>query len=150
MTGLFYDCLNDSVTSIPTDTTDWERVTTDDIYNYVLDADITKAFSEAQVNFNQSLFSSDAQIQLAYLYLTAHFLVVDIRHSSQGVNSKGDFITSSQSVGNVSESLSIPDKIANNPIFQLYTTTGYGMKYLNLVLPRITGRVGVVRGTTVA
>jgi hypothetical protein len=146
---LFYKCLNDGVTSLPTVTTDWDKIT-DDIYNYVLDADIEKAFTEAQVNFNQSLFGSDANIQLAYLYLTAHFLVVDLRRSSQGVNSKGDYSASSQSVGSVSESLHIPDKMANNPIFQLYTTTGYGMKYLNLVLPRLVGNVGVIRGNTVA
>ena len=81
--GLFYKALSDGVTSIPTNTGDWERVT-DSINNYILDADITKAFSEAQFNFNQSLFGSDDNIQIGYLYLTAHFLVLDIRRSGQG------------------------------------------------------------------
>lgn len=145
VTSLFYQCLNNSVTSIPTETFDWSLIE-DNLLNYVLDKDIEKAFDEAAINFNESLFSTEDEIKLAYLYVSAHFLVLDLRRSAQGINSKGDFVSESQSVGNVSESLSIPDKIANNPHFQLYTTTGYGMKYLNLVMPRLTGRVNVVKG----
>lgn len=146
-TDLFYKCLNDSVTSVPTTSADWERIT-DSIYNYVLNSGITKAFSEAQINFNQSLFANDAQITLAYLYLTAHFLVLDLRRSSQGINSMGEYTVQSQSVGSVNESLYIPDKIANNPLLQLYTKTGYGMKYLNLIMPRLVGNVRYVVGAT--
>ncbi len=142
---LFYRCLNDSVNTVPTNVTDWVQYS-DSVYNYILDADIEKAFAEAKVNFNQALFSTDEEITLAFLYLAAHFLVIDIRNSSQGVNSKGNYNAQSQTVGNVSESLYIPDKIANNSIFQMYTTTGYGMKYINLVAPRLVGRVVAVRG----
>lgn len=144
---LFYKALNDGVTTVPTDTNDWIQYT-DSVNNYVLDADIQKAYDEAMINFNQALFSTDAEITLAFLYLAAHFLVIDLRRSSQGINSKGDYSAQSQSVGNVSESLYIPDKLANNPVLQLYTTTSYGMKYLNLVAPRLVGRVGVVQSNT--
>lgn len=145
--ALFYTCLNNGVTSVPTTTADWS-LTTDNTFNYVLDADIEKAFAEAMINFNQALFSTAAEIQLAFLYLSAHFLVTDIRRSSQGLNSRGDYIAQSQSVGNVSEALAIPDSINNNPQFSLYTTSGYGIKYLNLVMPRLVGHVGVVQGAT--
>ena len=147
VTELFYKCLNNGVTSVPTDITDWEQKS-DNILNYVLDKDIEHAFNEAQVNFNQSLFGTDDEITLVYLYLSAHFLVIDLRRSSQGVNSKGDFVAQSQSVGNVSESLKVPDVFANNPVFQLYTTTGYGLKYLNLAAPRLVGNIKTVEDRT--
>jgi hypothetical protein len=149
VTELFYTCKKDSVTSVPTTTTDWDAAS-DSIYNYILDADINKAFSEAQIIFNQSLFGSDANLTIAYLYLTAHFLVVDIRRSSQGLASKGDFLAQSQTVGAVSETLSIPSNMASNPIYQLYLTTGYGSKYLNLAMPALVGRVRIAYGATVA
>jgi len=46
-----------------------------DADKYVQDADIQKAFGEAQASFNQGLYGSDAFITQAYLYLTAHYLV---------------------------------------------------------------------------
>ena len=147
VTSLFYTAKSDGVTSTPVTEADWDTAT-DDILNYVLDADITKALAEASINFNQSLFSTDEQITLAFLYLAAHFLAIDLQRSAQGVNSSGNYTAQAQSVGNVSETLYVPDKLANNPIYQLYTTTGYGMKYLNLVLPRLVGRVSVVAGDT--
>lgn len=145
--GFFYRCLNDTVSTVPTDTNDWLKIT-DTVNNYILDADIQKAFIEARMNFNQSLFASDTEIQLAYLYLTAMYLVVDLRNSSQGINSKGLYNAQSQSVGNVSESLHIPDAIVKNPAYHIYTTNGYGMKYLSFVLPKLVGNVGTVTGGT--
>ncbi len=146
-TKLFYKCLNDSVSSVPTDTDDWER-TTGSIYNYVLDADITKAFIEAKQLLNQSLFNDNEGITLGYLYLTAHFLVLDLQRSSQGINSRGTILAQSQSVGSVSESGYLPDKMYNNIIFQQYLMTGYGYKYLNLVMPKLVGNVFCIEGGT--
>ena len=144
---LFYKCTQATSSELPTNASFWDSIA-DSVFNYVLDADIQKAFDETKINFNQALFSTDAEIQLAFLYVSAHFLVLDLRRSSQGINSTGDYTAQSQSVGNVSETKHIPEKILNNPIFQLYTTTSYGMKYLNLVMPRLIGRVNSVRGAT--
>ncbi|NDK07865.1 DUF4054 domain-containing protein [Candidatus Gracilibacteria bacterium] len=145
--GLFYKCKNNGTTSIPTTILDWELVN-DNILNYVLDADITKAQSEAKLLFNQSLFSSDAEIVLAFNYITAHFLAIDIRRSGEGINSKGEYLANSQSVGSISESKSIPNSISENPYLNIFTTTGYGQKYIGLVLPRLIGRISVVSGAT--
>lgn len=116
--------------------------------DYILDSDITTAFAETKMVFNQALFGSDDRIKLAYLYLTAHYLVNDLRTASQGLNSSGEFAVKSRSVGNVSESYDIPKSYSDNPNLMFYTKTGYGMKYLSFVLPNLVGNVGVVAGWT--
>lgn len=146
---LFYRSLIDgNVGLIPPDNpSEWEQYS-DDIYNYVLDADITKAFAEAQLNFNQALFGSDSEITLVYLYLTAHYLVMDIRGALQGLESSGTFNVSSRSVGSVSESYAIPQEYLSDPFFEYFTKTTYGLKYLSYAVPRTRGNVNSISGGT--
>jgi len=149
VTELFYDCLANGTTGVTpgTDTAKW-AVVDDSTDNYVQDSDITRAFGEAQVNFNQSLFSGDDVIKLCYLYLTAHYLAVDMRNALAGVAGIGAFPLMSRTVGNVSESYGIPAAYLANPIYAIYAQTGYGMKYLSLVLPLLVGNVNVACGAT--
>lgn len=147
-TKLFYDALQDGVTTTPdTLSPDWVKVD-DNIENYVQDSDIERAFKEAQANFNISLFSTDAQIQMVYLYLTAHYLVMDMKNALAGLESSGNFPVNSRSVGSVSESYDIPESYKTNPIYSYLSQTGYGLKYLSLVLPRLIGGVQSVCGGT--
>lgn len=146
--GLFYEAKSDGLLDIlPTVTTSWGKIT-DDADNYILDDDITKAFSKAEIVFNQGLFASDSQIEIGYLYLTAHYLVNDIKTSMQGVQSTGEQIVNSRSVGGVSESYTIPQEYMNDPVLSFYTKTGYGMEYLSMIIPMLRGNVGVVAGWT--
>lgn len=146
--GLFYEAKTDGIINIlPTVTASWNKVS-DNADNYIQDDDITRAFQEAEISFNQGLFGTDDQIKMGYLYLTAHYLVNDIRTSMQGISSVGEQTVSSRTVGSVSESYSIPDHYVDNPTFAFYTKSGYGLKYLNMVFPRLRGNFGVVDGTT--
>ncbi len=114
----------------------------------VMDLDITKAIAEAAVNFNESLWESQAVFTLAYLYLTAHYLVTDLRASSQGIAGSYSWLTGSKSVGSVSEGFSIPQKILDNPHLAMLSKTNYGAKFLSLALPRLVGNVVHVHGRT--
>jgi hypothetical protein len=114
----------------------------------VREKDIEKAFDEAKINFNPSLFENEDEFKIAFLYLAAHYLVNDLITASQGVGSTFSWLTSSKSVGNVSESYAIPDKILNNPRFAFLTTTRYGAKYLSLIWPRLVGNIRIFRATT--
>lgn len=149
-TLLFYDALVNGVTGITPDSgaPNWSDPVDDSIENYVQDADITRAFGEAQMSLNQGLFSSDAQITLAYLYLTAHYLVLDLQTALQGVESSGNYPVNSRSVGSVSESYSIPQRYLDDPVLSYYATTGYGKKYLSFLVPRLVGAVYSVDGAT--
>lgn len=126
----------------------WSPVYSDVATNYILDADIENAFAEAQVVFNQALFGDDAEIRLAYLYLTAHYLCIDMANANAGLSSAGSFPVASRSVGSVSESYMIPDAFKDNPSLMAYMKTGYGSKYLSLVLPKVVGNVVATLGWT--
>lgn len=146
--GLFYKALANGITSVPPSTPlEWE-LQADSVNNYVLDSDITKAFGEARVNFNQSLFGRDENITLAYLYLTAHYLIMDLQNALSGVESKGGFIVNSRSVGSVSEGYAIPEKYTKSPVYSYYAQTGYGLKYLSFLTNRAIGNVVSVAGAT--
>lgn len=116
--------------------------------DYVLDSDIETAFVEAQMQFNQGLFGTDAQITLAYLYLTAHYLIHDLKAAAQGLNQSGSFPVSGRRVGSVSENYTIPDYYLNDPSLLFYTTSSYGVKYLSFVMPRIVGNIQAIQGAT--
>lgn len=145
--NLFYQALADGITGITpgTDPTKWIKYA-DTINNWIQDSDINSAFLEAQIVCNQALFQTDAQNKIGYLYLTAHFLCNDIKAALAGVNSSGGFPVASRSVGSVSESYTIPEAYTQNPILAMYTQSSYGMKYLAMILPAITGNMKAVWG----
>ncbi len=119
-----------------------------DADKYVLDADIDKAFIEAQAVFNQSLFGEDQFIRQAYYYLTAHYLCNDMKAAASGIDSAGSFPVSARTVGSVSETYQIPQRYIDDPQLVFYTGSSYGMKYLSLALPALVGNIGTVQGWT--
>lgn len=147
-TELFYTCKVNGTTGIlPTVTNNWEIVA-DSVDNYIADTDITNAFAEAKMTFNQALFSDDASIKLAFLYLAAHYLVLDTRAAMGGIYGANLFPLQSKSAGNVSESYGIPQVYLNDPQFSYLSGTAYGLKYLSFVWSLLTGNFGVVAGAT--
>lgn len=121
---------------------------TDNPTTGVTDADINKAYGQTNFNINPNLFISQANFQIAYLLLAAHYLVTDLRMSSQGLNGQYNWIETSKSVGSVSQSFAVPQKIQDNPYFAQLARTNYGAKYLELIMPLLAGQVGFVAGRT--
>jgi hypothetical protein len=116
----------------------------------VLDSDITRAFIQVNVNINPCLFADQGTYSLAYLLLTAHYLVMNLRSSSQGLNGQFSWLNASRGVGQVNESFTIPQRILDNPTFSMLTKTNYGAQYLDLVLPMLSGAFGIAPGHTQA
>lgn len=114
----------------------------------VTDADITNAMQLAAVNFNQGLFADQQTYQVAFLLLSAHFLVMNLRASSQGIAGQYEWLQNSKSAGSVSEGLSIPQRILDNPEFAMLSKTNYGAQFLLMVLPQLTGQMFTVCGRT--
>lgn len=115
---------------------------------FVQDADIAKAQVEASFNFNPDFASSEDQFDLLFNYLTAHYLVIDLRNASQGVAGKFAWSEQSKTVGSVSQSFAIPQMILDNPSLSLLTTTTYGAKYLQLIFPQTVGVMTPICGWT--
>lgn len=114
----------------------------------VLDSDIGKAYGQVNFAINPALFSNQTDYTLGYLWLAAHWLVTDLRASSQGISGKYNWLESSKSVGSVSQGFTIPQRILDNPLFAMYSGTSYGAKYLQLLLPGLTGQVFIAPGRT--
>lgn len=110
--------------------------------------DITRAFTQAGANFNVGLFASQATYAEAFLLLSAHYLVVNLTASSQGLGGAAQWTTASKSVGNVAESFAIPDFINRSPFLSQLSKTSYGMAYLQIILPLLAGNVVCVEGDT--
>lgn len=119
-----------------------------DIETSVTDADIAKAYQQTNVNINQGLFDGQSTYSIGYLLLSAHYLVMDLRASGQGLSGQFNWTEQSKSVGNVSQSFAIPQRILDNPLWSLYSQTNYGVQYLQLILPQLTGQVFISYGST--
>lgn len=104
----------------------------------ILDQDIANAYQLVNTAINQGLFSVQSNYTLGYLYLSAHFLTLNIRASSQGVNGQFNWLEKSKSVDKLTSNFEIPKRILENPLFSIYTKTNYGLMYLQMVLPNLT------------
>lgn len=144
----FYIALQDNVATPPTDTEYWAIVDSETNI-YVLDSDIEKAYFQARQFFNNNLFDDETELLSYICYLIAHYLVIDIQMSQEGVNSTGYYIPNHTTVGDVSESYSNPTN-SQGDSFILYqlNQTRYGQKYLSLISPLLVGHFNSVRGTT--
>lgn len=114
----------------------------------VLDSDITYAFIMTNVNINSALFSNQGSYSLGYNLMSAHYLVMNLRASSQGINGQYNFLQASKGVGSVNEAFSIPPRITENPYWAMLTKTNYGQQFLFLILPQLEGQFFNAYGTT--
>lgn len=143
----FYKSLTDGNTTLPTDITNW-MLANDSVDNYIQDADIMRAFKEANVNFNTALFGDNDTIKMVFLYLAAHYLVIDLNNAINPLGMGFMGFTQSKSVGSVSESYAVPQWMLNNQMLSAYAQTGYGRKYLSLIQPYLVGNIIFVPGRT--
>lgn len=114
----------------------------------ILDADITKAFTFTNINVSPGLFADQGSYNVGYLLLSAHYLVMNIRASSQGINGQFNFTQQSKGAGNVNEAFAIPQRILDNPDWAILCKTNYGAQFIQLVLPQLSGQIYSVRGST--
>lgn len=114
----------------------------------VRDVDITRAFTQATANFNESLWPSQDIYAEAFLLLSAHHLVTTLTASSMGLGGSSQWLTNSKAVGNVQESFTIPERILRSPWLGMISKTLYGAQYLTMVAPRLLGNVACVDGAT--
>ena len=142
--GDFYKCIKQSIGNLPTNSSYWV-IYNDSVLNYTQDSDILNAYNEAKVNFNESLFGDEATALMVFLYLAAHYLTIDFNNAIGATNIG---ITTSKSVGSVSEGYTIPPYITNNPALSAYATTGYGIKYGTLLYPYLIGNIMLFKGRT--
>lgn len=133
----FYQALANTTEQPPSD--NWQLYK-DNVFNYISDNDISRAFAEAKINFNPQLFTCEAR-SMMFCYLAAHYLVIDLNNAQNPLALGFMGFTQSKHVGSVSESYGIPQWMLNNSKLSLYAQTGYGRKYLSLIQPYLTGNL---------
>lgn len=114
--------------------------------DFVTNNDITRAITEAGDNFIGSVFSSDSVTTNAYMYLAAFCLVRNIQMSTKGLSSTGKFLVNANSVGGVSQSFTIPEQYMKDLFLSSLVANSYGQRYLEMIIPYLTGNVFVARG----
>ena len=82
----FYQSKKDENLSPLSSNSDWKLYNGSE-ENYLSDGDIEKALNEAKLGFNEQLFENDCNASLAFIYLAAFYLVVDIKNSTSGLSS---------------------------------------------------------------
>lgn len=140
----FYKSLQGNNTEPLTNNEYWELVPFNNMY--VTEGDITKAMLQAKVAINKRFGDTDEEKIFIFLHLVAFYLVLDKQNSAMGANSSFNGIVASKSVGDVSESYSIPSWLQNNPLYSIYAQNGYGLKYLSLIVPYLANTIRIFRG----
>lgn len=112
----------------------------------VTDFDINVGITRASYSININMWPDQTSYNLAFLYLAAHYMVLNIRNSSQGFAGQFNWAQNSKAVNGVSEGFQIPDRISNNPFFMTFTKTNYGAMYLEMCLPQLAGAVYTAPG----
>lgn len=126
----------------------------DETPDAVMDADITNALNDASLVFNPGLWGDALELKTAFLFISAHFLVLNIQAAGGlagnnlglGVESAGGGSVQSKTVGPVTINYAIAPAISENAILNQFMRTDYGQKYLQLLTPRLVGNVAVVGG----
>lgn len=115
----------------------------------VTDFDISAAMSRAFVfNLTQSMVSSQAAFTQLYNLLSAHYLCENLQASGAGLGGKAEWVTNSKTVGNVTESYNIPDRVMRSPILSKLSKTTYGSQFLELISPQLIGNIQVFHRNT--
>lgn len=107
----------------------------------VIDDDIDGAFQDASFNMNEGLFSSQSEFSRAFNYLSAHMLVEKLLASGEGLASQYNWLTQSKTVGDISESFQIPDRILKDPMLAGFSKTRYGAMFLSIISPLLIGNM---------
>ena len=114
--------------------------------DYVTGQDLTNASNEAQIAFNASLFSTQADF--LFYYLWAHYLSLNLQNAAKGIAGQAQFGAESAGAGSVNITNQISDWFKQDPLFSSLLATSYGRKYLEMAYPFCVGGMQVIPGQT--
>jgi len=121
----------------------------------IMDGDLESAMADAEVMFNPGKWVNDAEMKLAFLYLSAHFLRVNTESAgglmpaptNAGMESMTDDPVVSKSVGGVSVNYALPPSVTESPVLAPFMSTPFGKIYLQFLAPKLTGVMMVIGGS---
>ena len=105
----------------------------------VTDDDIAGAITDAGDNMNEDLFPNQEIFPRAFRFLAAHCLVENLLASVEGLASQFSWLTAAKAVDGVSQSFQTSERVREDPWLSLLSTTRYGARYLQMVMPYTVG-----------
>lgn len=114
----------------------------------VTDQNVQQAIYDSAIFIQPLFFSNQDAYTQGFFWLSAHFLVMNLRAQTTGLQGQAPWLQSGKGVGSVNESFAIPQRILDNPELALLSKTYYGQKYLFFILPQLTGVCFTVYGRT--
>lgn len=113
-----------------------------------IDSYIGNAMTEAINEINVNLFSNNAVLQIAFMRLSAHYLVQNLRNSDIGIQSLGQNIQAENRAKDLEAKFGIPRSFLDDIVLNGYTRTNYGLMYLAQIMPLLRGNMVHISGTT--
>ena len=119
----------------------------------VRDKDITNALTQASMVFNEDLWTTE-EVKEAFIMAASHFVELNVRaagglsavNMGRAVNSSGDGVIQSKSIGGVSVNYAIPERVQNSPTLSPFMKTNHGQLYLQMLAPRLVGNMVFLSG----
>ena len=144
--GVWESLVDENTTEPGSD--DWLESEDDneELGDYILDVDITRAMGEAAFKYNKRLFPAEKG-KLVFLYLTMFFLVYDRQMAASGANGNsaaGPVIH--RTVGKMSVTYMQSTLYKSNPSYEFLSSNEYGKKAFALMSPYLRGGVQLMFG----
>lgn len=129
-----YKSLVDENDSLPTDKEKWE-LTSINPNSYVTDKDIETAMDQAETVCCEGKITSPKDYFIAFMYMTAHFLIIDWQMRNAGINAGGTSgILIGRTVGKMSTHYAVSPIIQKYPEYEIYFKTLEGQKAMSIIL----------------
>lgn len=131
----------------PTKSDYWNKAE-ESISSYVLDNMIEEAMDEAETLVKPECATNDKNYRIAFMYATAHCLVMDWKMKNQGINAGGTAgIMVGRTAGKMSAHYTISPLIQQYPQYEWWFKTPFGEKLMMIILKRRIGYVLLAKGS---
>ena len=117
------------------------------VTGFVKDADIEEAMREAATIVPDGTPMACNEYQMAFLLMTAHWVISDWQAKNLGMNASGaSGILTGRAAGKMSASYAVSPLLQQNPLWQPYLTTPWGVKAIAILARYNVGNVMFVQG----
>lgn len=129
-----YKSLSDNNFYEPSDEERWE-LTSIKPSTFIKDSDIETAMDQASTVCVEGKIGDPKDYFIAFMYMTAHFLIIDWKMKNTGINASGTSgILIGRTVGDMTTHYSVSPIIQKYPEYEIYYKTLEGQKAMSIIL----------------
>lgn len=134
-----YISLSDNNFYEPNNKEKWS-LSEESLTSYVLDSMIEEAMNEAETIVKPECVTEEKYYRIAFLYMTAHYLIMDWKMKNSGINAGGSAgILIGRTAGKMSAHYAISPIVQQYPQYEFFFKTPEGEKAMNIILKKRIG-----------